>query len=57
MADGCREERMLRGIIIISIRIGMILFAVLLFIAGMIYQKTAGRKIREELNKEYELAE
>lgn len=48
---------MLRGIIILSIGIGMVLFAALLFIASMIYQKTAGRKIREELNKEYELAE
>lgn len=48
---------MLRGIIIFSIGIGMILFAVLLFVTSMIYQKTAGRKIREELNKEYELAE
>lgn len=48
---------MLSGIVILGIGIGMILFSVFLFITSMIYQKTAGKKIREELDKEYELAE
>lgn len=57
MADGCKEEKILRGIIILSVGIGMILFALLLFITSIIYRKTAGRKIQEELSKEYELVE
>lgn len=57
MADGCKEVKILRGIIILSVGIGMILFALLLFITSIIYRKTAGRKIQEKLSKEYESAE
>lgn len=42
------------GIVITWIGIGMIVLAVILFIASIVYRNTAGRKIREELVKEYE---
>lgn len=42
------------GMIILGIGIAMIAIAVILFIAGVIYGKTAGKRIREELKREYE---
>lgn len=42
------------GIIITEIGIGMIVLAVILFIISIVYRSTAGKRIREELGKEYE---
>lgn len=42
------------GIVIVELGIGMIGLAVILLIAGVIYGKTAGKRIREELKREYE---
>jgi hypothetical protein len=42
------------GIIISEIGIGMIALAVILFIISIVYRNTAGKKIQEELGKEYE---
>lgn len=42
------------GIIITEIGIGMIVLAVILFITSIVYRNTAGKKIQEELGKEYE---
>lgn len=44
---------MLGGEIILGIGIGMIVLAVGLFLIGTVYRKTAGKKIREELEREY----
>lgn len=41
------------GIIITEIGVGMSVLAVILFIASLVYRSTAGKKIHEELNKEY----
>lgn len=41
------------GIIIMGVGIGMIVFAIILFIVSVAYRKTAGKRIREELGKEY----
>lgn len=42
------------GIMITGIGISMIIFAVVLFIISIVYRNTAGKKIKEELGKEYE---
>ena len=42
------------GIISTKIGIGMIALAVILFIISIVYRNTAGKKIQEELGKEYE---
>lgn len=42
------------GMMILSIGIGMIVLAVILLIVSFVYRKTAGKRIREELKKEYE---
>ena len=42
------------GIIVFIAGIGMIALAVILFAAGIIYRKTAGKRVREELKHEYE---
>lgn len=44
----------MRATVLIGAGSGMIVLAIALFLAGMIYRKTVGRKIREELKKEYE---
>lgn len=44
------------GTVIIGMGIALTGAAVILFGVGVIYQKTAGRKIREELKREYEQA-
>lgn len=41
------------GVIILAIGISMMVFAVILFIISIVYRKTAGKRIREELGKEY----
>ena len=41
------------GIIIMGVGIVMIVFAIILFIVSVAYRKTAGKRIREELGKEY----
>lgn len=43
------------GIIITGIGIGMIALAIVLFIASIVYRNTAGKRIREELGKEYNI--
>ncbi|MCM1124343.1 MAG: hypothetical protein NC416_17325 [Eubacterium sp.] len=42
------------GIIVLTVGMIMIALAVILFAAGIIYRRTAGRKIREELKREYD---
>lgn len=42
------------GIIVFIAGIGMIAFAVILFAVGIIYRKTSGKRIREEIKHEYE---
>ena len=42
------------GIIITEIGIGMIVFSVILFTMSVVYRNTGGKKIRKELEKEYE---
>lgn len=42
------------GMIITGIGIGMVILAVVLTIASATYRKTAGRKIQEELKREYD---
>ncbi len=42
------------GTLILAIGIGMLVLSVVILIASMIYQKTAGKRIREELKREYE---
>lgn len=42
------------GIIVFIAGIGMIALAVILFAAAIVYRKTAGMRIREELKHEYE---
>lgn len=44
----------MNGIIIVGIGIGMIMLAIGLFIAAVVYRKTTGKRIKEELGKEYE---
>ena len=43
------------GIIITGIGAGMIALAIVLFIASIVYRNTAGKRIREELGKEYSI--
>ncbi len=42
------------GIVILGIGIAMMAVAAILFVAGIVYGKTAGKRIREELKREYE---
>lgn len=41
------------GTVIVMLGVMMIILAIILFIVSIIYRKTAGKKIREELMKEY----
>lgn len=42
------------GTIILGIGIGLIILSIMLFVVSIIYRKTAGRRIQEELKREYE---
>lgn len=42
------------GIVILGLGIGMIVLSAVLFVASVVYKKTAGKRIREELKREYE---
>lgn len=42
------------GIMIMTVGIGMAVLSVILFLTSIVYRRTAGRKIREELKREYE---
>lgn len=42
------------GSIILGVGIGLIALAAVLFIVSIVYRKTAGKKIRDELRDEYE---
>lgn len=44
----------MNGIMITGIGIGMVILAIILLIAAVVYRKTAGKRIREELGREYE---
>ncbi len=44
----------MNGIMITGIGIGLVILAVVLLTAAVIYRKTAGKKMREELGREYE---
>lgn len=48
------EEILMNGIVLTGIGIGMVALAVILFIISIVYRNTAGKKIQEELGKEYE---
>ncbi len=41
------------GMMIVAAGIGMTVFSVILFAVSIVYRKTAGRRIREELMREY----
>lgn len=41
------------GMMIAVAGIGMTVFSVILFAVSIVYRKTAGRRIREELMREY----
>ena len=43
----------MNGMIVVCIGIGAIALSIILFIASFIYRNVTGKKIREELNKEY----
>lgn len=42
------------GIMIMMAGIGMAVLSIVLFIVSIVYHRTAGKKIREELKREYE---
>lgn len=42
------------GIIILGIGIGMIALAAILFVVSIVYRKTAGKRMKQELKKEYD---
>ena len=42
------------GTIILAAGVGMIVLAVGMLVASVIYRKTAGKRIRDELKREYE---
>ncbi len=42
------------GVMILAAGIGMVVLSVFLFAASLVYRRTAGRKIREELMRDYE---
>lgn len=42
------------GIMILAVGIALAVAAVILFIASVVYRQTAGRRIREELTRDYE---
>lgn len=44
----------MNGMVILTVGIGMMLLSVVLFIVGVVYHQTAGRKIREALSRDYE---
>ena len=44
----------MNGTMIIGIGIGMLALAVIIIIVSVVYRKTTGKKIREELRNEYE---
>lgn len=44
----------MRGSVILGAGIVLIALAAILFIISIVYRKTAGRKIRDELRDEYE---
>lgn len=50
-----REGKYMNGTIIAGIGIGMVALANILFISSVVYRNTAGKKIREELGKEYSI--
>lgn len=41
------------GLAMVGIGTGMTVLAVILFITSIVYRNTAGKRIREELGKEY----
>ncbi len=49
-----KEEIFMSGTIILGIGIGLVVLSVVVFAISIIYRKTAGKRIREELKKEYE---
>ncbi len=49
-----KEEIFMSGTIILGIGIGLVVLSVIVFVVSIIYRKTAGKRIREELKKEYE---
>ena len=48
-----RKGKNMNGIVIVGIGIALIAVSAALFIASIFYRHTAGRRIREELDKEY----
>lgn len=44
----------MNGMMTIVAGISLVVFSMLLFVVSIVYRKTAGRKIREELMREYE---
>jgi len=48
-----KGEIRLSGNIIVGIGIGFVVLSVILLIYGVVYKGTTGKKIREQLEKEY----
>lgn len=42
------------GIMIMTAGIGMAVLSMVMFVVSLVYRRTAGRKISEELKREYE---
>lgn len=53
MAVNWRDD--MSGMLLIIIGIAIIVLAVILFVLSILYRKTAGKRIREELKKEYDM--
>lgn len=43
------------GVLLIIIGIVIMILAVILFVLSVLYRKTAGKRIREELKEEYDI--
>lgn len=48
-----KERKIMGGIVILGTGIGLIALSVVLLVVSVVYQRTAGKRIREALKKEY----
>ena len=53
MVDGSRKEENMSGTMMMTVGVACIALGIIVFIASIIYQNTAGKKIKVELEKEY----
>ena len=52
--DGRIRGLVMSGTVIVGVGIGMIVLSVVLSIASIMYRKTSGKRIKQELQNEYE---